>query len=63
MPTAKLWGKPPCLVIRRNGVLEFAHALGVKPGIFGSALMLLRIHSARRRRRMQTRADHVWSGR
>jgi hypothetical protein len=56
-------GETPCLVTRRNGVLEFAYALGVKPGIFGSASMLLRIHSARSRRPMQTRADHVWSGR
>jgi len=51
------------VLISRNGVLEATHALGVKPGIFGSASMLLRIHSARRTHRMQTRPDHLWSGR
>ena len=56
-------GKTPVSGSRRNGVLEVAHALGVKPGIFGSISMLLRIHSSRRRRRMQTRADHLRSGR
>jgi hypothetical protein len=58
MPTAKLWGRPRYVVISRNGVLEAAHALGVKPGIFGSASILLRIHSARRTHRMQTGPDH-----
>jgi hypothetical protein len=55
--------EPRYLVISRNGVFEAAHALGVKPGIFGSASMLLRIYSARRTHRMQTRPDYLWSGR
>jgi hypothetical protein len=49
--------------LSRNGVLEATHALCVKPGIFGSVSMLLRIHSARRTHRMQTRPDYLWSGR
>jgi hypothetical protein len=31
--------EPRYVVISRNGVLEATHALGVKPGIFGSASM------------------------
>ena len=62
-PRRNFGEEPRYVVISRNGVLEATHALGVKPGIFGSASMLLRIHSARRRRWMQTRADHLWSGR
>jgi len=62
-PRRNFGEEPRYLVISRNGVFEAAHALGVKPGIFGSASMLLRIYSARRTHRMQTRPDYLWSGR
>jgi hypothetical protein len=62
-PRRNFGEEPRYVVISRNGVLEATHALGVKPGIFRSASMLLRTHSARRTGRMQTRAGQLWSGR